>query len=60
MHYIRNSCTVFPTGMVSIPSQISEQEELALFHQDQKWLEEIKQEGVRLWQAYGVTYREKR
>ena len=39
------------TEKVQIPHRISELEEMALYQQDQKWLEEVKQVGGKAWRT---------
>ena len=41
----------FFTEKVQIPHRISELEEMALYQQDQKWLEEVKQVGGKAWRT---------
>ena len=42
---------LYITEKVQIPHRISELEEMALYQQDQKWLEEVKQVGGKSWRT---------
>ena len=47
---MRKISSIF-TEKVQIPHRISELEEMVLYQQDQKWLEEVKQVGGKAWRT---------